>query len=152
MTVGYIAGKIIVLVLLVVFSLIMSIHDIRTFEIPDKPFYASCFLVTLAQGIFFHQTVFWNILCGLIFVAVYFVLRWITRGQLGMGDVYFGLFQGLCIGLRVIWICLAVETFTGLIAFLILYLVKKEKGIKIPFIPFMSVGLLTAFILEWLVL
>ena len=149
MTVGYIAGKIIVLVLLVVFSLIMSIHDIRTFEIPDKPFYASCFLVTLAQGIFFHQTVLWNIL---IFVAVYFVLRWITRGQLGMGDVYFGLFQGLCIGPRVIWICLAVETFTGLIAFLILYLVKKEKGIKIPFIPFMSVGLLTAFILEWLVL
>ena len=63
----------------------------------------------------------------LVFVAVYFVLRWITRGQLGMGDVYFGLFQGLCIGLRVIWICLAVETFTGLIAFLILYLVKKKR-------------------------
>ncbi len=152
MAISSLAGKIIVLILLVVFSLIMSIHDIRSLEIPVKPFYASCFLVILAQGIFFRQAVLWNIISGLIFIALYFLLRWITRGHLGMGDVFFGLFQGFCIGPAVIWICLATETLTALAAFLIVYLVKKQKGIKMPFIPFMSVGLLTAFILEWLVL
>ena len=152
MTTGFIAGQIIVLVILVVFSVIMSIYDIRTLEIPDKPYYISCFLVTLAQGIFFRQTILLHFISALIFLALYYLVRWITRGQLGLGDIYFGLFQGLCLRPAVIWICLAVETATGLIAFLIIILVKKTKGIKIPFIPFMSIGLLTAFLIDWLVL
>lgn len=145
-------GQIILLVLLVVFSLIMSVYDIRTLEIPDWPFYTSCALVTLVQGIFFRESVFLHLLGALILLVLYFLLRKITHEKLGMGDVCFGLFQGMCIGLSVIWICLAVEAVTGLITFAIINLVKKRKGIKIPFIPFMSIGLLTAFILDWLVI
>lgn len=152
MTIVYLTGKITVLILLIVFSLIMSIHDIRTLEIPEKPFYAASFLVTLAQGIFFRDTVFLNLVCGLIFIAIYFLLQKLARGHLGTGDVFFGFFQGLCLGPAVIWICLLVEAVAGLLTYAIIYFVKKTKGIKIPFIPFMSIGLFTAYMLEWLVL
>lgn len=145
-------GQIIILVLLAGFSFIMSRYDLRSLEVPDWPYWASCILVIIARLVFYRQTIYHNIISALIFLFLYYFIRLITRGHLGIGDVYFGIFQGLCIGPAVIWICLAVETVTGLLAYWILYLVKKTKGIKMPFIPFMSFGLLTAFMLEWLVL
>ncbi len=152
MTALELTGQIVFLILLLIFSLIMSRYDIKTLAVPDWPYWAGC-ICLIGAGLIFHRfEIYLFLISALILAAIYYLARKISKDHLGMGDVYFGFFQGLCIGLRVIWVCLAVETFTGLIAFLILYLVKKEKGIKMPFIPFMSAGLLTAFILEWLVL
>ena len=152
MTTFQLTGQIILLVLLVVFSLIMSLYDIKSLAVPDWPYWIGCILIIIVRIIFYSAAIYLNLLSAFILFALYFVVRLITKKHFGTGDVYFGLFQGLCLAPQVLWICLAVEAFTGLVTFGIIYLVKKLKGIKIAFIPFMSIGLLTAFILDWLVI
>ena len=150
MTAFELTGQILILVLLLVFSCIMSRYDLKTLAVPNWPYWAACVLIITVRIIFYSATVYLNLLSALILLVVYFAVRLITKNHLGTGDVYFGIFQGLCLAPQVLWICLAVETVTGAIVYFCISRSKKIKGMKMPFIPFMSLGLLTAFLIEWI--
>ena len=58
------------------------------------------------------------------------------------GDFLFGIFQGMCLLPKQVFLCVIIEIIAVLIFVLILVLAKKfDKNKRIPFIPFMSVGL-----------
>ena len=149
MTAFELAGQILILILLLGFSYVMSRYDLKTLAVPDWPYWAGCILVIIVRVIFYSGSVYLNLISALVLLAVYYGIRLITKNHLGMGDVYFGIFQGLCLAPRVLWICLAVETGIGAIAYFCVRHTKKIKGMKMPFIPFMSIGLVTAFLIEW---
>lgn len=152
MTIIELIGQILILVLLLTFSFIMSLYDLKALAVPNWPYWVGCILIIIVRIIFSTATVYLNLLSAFILFDVYFAVRLITKERLGKGDVFFGIFQGLCLAPRVLWICLTVETIIGLIVFFYVSHSQKIKGMKIPFIPFMSIGLVTAFLIDWILL
>ena len=150
MTLFEIIGQITIFVILLLFSTIMSRYDIKRLSVPDWPYWAGCIFLIIAQLVFNHNNVYLFLISALIFGAIYYLIRLITKGHLGMGDVYFGFFQGLCLRPAFIWICLIVETLSAFIVYIWYSRQSKLKNPKIPFIPFMSLGLATAFLVDWI--
>ena len=71
------------------------------------------------------------------------MVRKITKNKLGSADVWFGFFQGLFLHPLMIWLCLAVESL------LALCIENKKIGYKkFPFIPYMAMALITAFVIQ----
>lgn len=150
MTTFELAGQIVYLIILLTFSLIMSRYDFKTLSVPNWPYWAGC-ISLIAAGLIFHRyEIYLFLISALFFGALYYLIRIIVKGHLGMGDVYFGLFQGLCLRPRIIWICLTVEAVSALIVYAVICRQYKLKNPKMAFIPFMSLGLATAFLIDWI--
>lgn len=145
-----ILGQICVLIVLLLFSIIMSRYDLKNLSVPNWPYWTGCISLLIVQLIFNHNKIYMFLISALIFAAIYYGIRIITKGHLGMGDVYFGFFQGLCLRPFAIWICLIVEALSGFIVYIIYSRKYKLKNAKMPFIPFMSLGLATAFLISWI--
>ena len=109
-------------------------------SVPSWPFIVSYVCVLICHSIFNFFEIYWFLISAFIFALLYFVVKKVSHDKLGVGDVYFGIFQGLCIFPQYIWICLCFEVIFAAIYFAF----KKSK--KIAFIPFMSIGLLIAYI------
>ena len=134
---------IIILCFILIFPVWLSVYDIKTLSVP-----LWCVLLgtagLLAARIIFYTSIFYlYIISSAVLTLIYFLIKIITHGKLGTGDILFGLFQGLGFRPQFIWICLTVEVVAGLIFFLI-----KRGTKKMPFIPFMASGLLVSFIID----
>lgn len=108
-------------------------------------FYLSWAVALLNHVIFNRQDIFLYGLSTIIFAAVYFVVKILSKNKFGTGDVYFGIFQGITgILPKNIWICVSLETILALIFILI----KKDR--KIPFIPFMALGMIITYFIGFI--
>lgn len=105
-------------------------------------------VAVVVQGAISGHNVWINLLSAAIFGAVYFGVYFISKGKFGLGDVYFGIFQGLFLPVKMLPVCLAVEV----IAALVIEVIIKRSKTKFPFIPYMTVGLIGGIIIEsvWL--
>jgi prepilin signal peptidase PulO-like enzyme (type II secretory pathway) len=105
---------------------------------------------------------FWEMIQDRIFAGVgyglFFVLMnmWTISGLMpgvekgkqgfGWGDAKYGLFIGLVLGVAGTIISAWIAVFCGAIVGLYLMIQKKDRNIRIPFIPFMSFGAWIALI------
>ena len=146
----YIFEQITILFLLVLWCFIMSRFDLRNLSVPNWPYFAGCISLLVARLIFSCESLYLYVISALALAGLYFLVRLVTRGHLGTGDTYFGFVQGLCLTPKALWICVAAEVLAAFFYAIIRF--KTIKGIKFAFIPFMSIGLLTAFLIDWFVL
>ena len=129
--------------IIVIFSLILSLQDIKKMTVRFYLPWAGIIAALACHLIFARETMWIYILSGTLMGAFYFAVRMITKGKLGMADVWFGIFQGLFLVPKMIPVCLGVEVIISLCA------VNKRFGKeKFPFIPFMAVGLFAAYIIQ----
>ena len=129
--------------IILLFSIILSVQDIKRLEVGIYIQWASIFCALICHIIFARQQLWIFIISAMIFGALYFAVRKITKNRLGTADVWFGIFQGLFLYPDKLWICLAAEVL------LALCIVNKKIGQKaFPFIPFMSFGLILSFIIQ----
>ncbi len=138
--------NIVLLVVIVIFSVINSYHDIRDMKVYDYPLWFACYAVLICHIIFNRQNLWIFILSGMVTGAFYYLIRLASKKKLGIGDVYFGFFQGLCIPIIYFPICFIIEVITTVIV-----MNKKIGKVSFPFVPFMAVGLLVTFCLEFLI-
>jgi len=111
-----------------------------------------------SAGIFLLRTINYSIqkswiylLYGLIVFFFYLIIYFASRKNLGFGDVVFGFFTGLCIyKWQYLWISILI-TVICLSVFLLIMKLKKInlQNFRIPFIPFLSAGLILAFVLSY---
>ena len=148
-------GEIIFSIFAVVFCTICSVYDIRTKTVPFFFLLAGLVFTAVSRLTFAHPLLeykYWLITaaCAGLF---YFTVRLITWGKLGTADILFGLFQGLVLPVTGFIICLIIECITSAIAFLVLKICRKSfsseqsESVKLPFIPFMAVGLIFSLLL-----
>ena len=127
------------------FSLILSIQDIKTLS---ANIFLQCFSIfcALASHLVFNRNGIWIYILSSIFSgAFYFVIRKITRNKLGPADVWFGFFQGIFLIPQMIAVCFVAESLTALC----IVLIHRKTSFKpFPFIPFMSFGLIISYILQ----
>ena len=131
------------LAIILVFSIILSVQDIKRMEVGIYIQLASIFCALLCHIIFARHEMWIFIISSMLLGAIYFLIRKITKGKLGPADVWFGFFQGLFLHPLMLWVCLAIETVLALIVEN-----KKIKKAPFPFIPFMSMGLILSFIIQ----
>ena len=134
------------LAIVILFSLICSVCDIRTKAIPVWLLIAGLAVTAGFKLIFIRPFDLWWLItaagCGLF----YFMVRLLTRGKLGVADIFFGVFQGMLLALPYLLLCILIECGCSALVFFILH--KKRGGQAIPFIPFMAVGLLISFVIS----
>ena len=83
------------------------------------------------------------ILSSMICGTFYFAVRKITKNNLGPADVWFGFFQGLFLVPKMIPVCFGIEVIVTLCV------INKRFGKeRFAFIPFMSAGLIAAYIIQ----
>lgn len=128
------------LFIILFFSFILSIQDIQKMKITNLICYISYLTMLSCHLLFNINSIYQYVISILFFTILYFSAKQITDNKFGTGDILFGFFQGLSITFQVVWICLLIEVSSA-----VLYsFISKKK--KIPFIPFMSLGLLISFL------
>ncbi len=129
--------------IIVIFSLILSAQDIKRMAVEIYLQWAGIITALACHLIFARDTMWIYVLSGTLMGAFYFGVRMITKGKLGMADIWFGLFQGLFLVPKMIPVCLGIECLAALCV------INKRFGKEeFPFIPFMSAGLIAAYIIQ----
>jgi prepilin signal peptidase PulO-like enzyme (type II secretory pathway) len=131
------------------FALPASAIDIRSYRIPDLlvfPCFAAVFIFLLYSQI----EVLPNRLAAALLSALFFFIirRFSDRqtGALGLGDVKFAALVGLCCGLP--WACAAFLAASAAGIIFIVLRGKPKRRSPIPFAPFLSAGVVSAFLLS----
>lgn len=128
---------------IIFFSILCSLQDIRYMEVSKSSLWCACGSALLIHLILNFKTCWIYILSGLAAGLLYFLVRKISKNKLGLADVVFGVFQGLCLPFYFIPLCILIEVILSLFVFAI-----KRNFSKFPFIPFMASGLIFAAILK----
>lgn len=119
----------------------MSFEDIKSLKIRNFWFYLSYLCIFIFHLIFNLDSIF-NYLISTVLMSCCLLPCFILKNKMGKGDFLFGIFQGMCLLPNQVFLCVIIEIIAVLIFVLILVLAKKfDKNRRIPFIPFMSVGL-----------
>ena len=131
------------LTIILIFSIILSVQDIKRMEVGIYIQWASIFCALICHIIFARQEMWIFIISSIILGTIYFLIRKITKDKLGPADVWFGFFQGLFLHPLMLWVCLAIETVLALC-----FTFRKNKQAPLPFIPFMATGLVISYIIQ----
>ena len=129
----------IVLIFFITVSIIISYIDIKKELIPDKIILPS--LVVLAILKYFENTLDWQSFLAVFIVLVVFLIPIILNMAFGGGDLRFGAFCALFLGLKPIGLFIMLS---GIIHLVITLVLKKKS---FAFAPSMSVAALLAYIL-----
>ena len=134
--------QIISVLIILTFSLILSVQDIKQMAVRTFILWVGILAALVCQLIFLREMTWIYILSSLLMGIFYFAVRKITKGKLGMADVFFGFFQGLFLVPKMIPLCLGIECLAALC-----FMKKKTDRKTFPFIPFMSFGLIISYVI-----
>ena len=116
-------------------AIVLSVFDIKYRLVPLNLMLLQA--VFLFLEIFLFEKNLMEIYSALLIFLLFMIIRFFSNG-IGMGDVYFSFVCGLFLPLPKIFYAMIFATLLGI--FFILVLGLKEK-IKLPFIPFMTLGI-----------
>ena len=134
--------KIIFYFIILFFCGIMSFEDMKTNKIRNHWFYLS-YLCIVIFHLIFNSNLIINYFISVILISCCLLPCFYIKNKMGKGDFLFGIFQGLCLFPKQVFLCVFYEIVFVLIFVLFLVLSKRfYKTKKIPFIPFMSMGLI----------
>ncbi|MBO4318951.1 MAG: prepilin peptidase [Treponema sp.] len=124
------------------FSIPISICDMRTMQIPD---FLSIILsgILLCQRLIFSRNMFFlYIICAVLSFILFFLVRHISRLGLGWGDIKYSPSCALACGIWCFPAFFAASLFCALYFFIVKNHKNKNTDKKAPFAPFMTLGTL----------
>jgi prepilin signal peptidase PulO-like enzyme (type II secretory pathway) len=143
---------------------IVSMYDILKGIVPNFvtfPAIALILLVRISQFVLFDYSLsalFDYLLAGVIYFSFFVLVNFLsTRGLFpglserrqgfGWGDAKFSVIIGMVMGIDFTYLSWWIAVFAGAIWGAILLIRKREKNIKMPFAPFMSLGVISVILL-----
>lgn len=143
----------VVLIIFILFSLPMVISDLKTMTVSVVVNYAGAAAVILTRlflfGVFIESV--FAAVCSFLFL---FLLRCISKGGLGEGDLHYGFFCGAFLLPCKIFTGLFISSVFGISVFSLAYFARRRSAgkinekLKLPFVPFMFAGALFSFVLK----
>ncbi len=123
------------------FLIIITFIDLRHMIIPDIVVYPAItigLLISLFKG---YEFLFDSVLGGIIGGFTIFLIIFLSRGGMGIGDIKLATMIGIFLGVNYIIMALILSFIIGgfIGIFLLLLKIKKRKD-PIPFGPFLSIG------------
>ncbi len=134
-----------------VFAVPITLVDLRQMRIPDVLSLGGI-IVVLALDVFLLKASALSIaLEALVGFGVFWLIRLVTRGKLGIGDVKYSVFIALSLGLSGWFTTVAVASVVGLASALILVWWRKVPlTTRIPFAPFLTIGAVVSIVMRQL--
>ncbi|MCR5284451.1 MAG: prepilin peptidase [Treponema sp.] len=132
--------------IILIFSLILSIQDIKHMEVGIYIQWTSVYAALICHLILARESLWLFIISSMIMGAIAFFIRKITKNKLGPADVWFAFFQGLFLFPKFIPLCILIQALAALIIEN-----KKFRKQSFPFIPYMSASLIISFLLQTLI-
>lgn len=128
-----------------IFAVPSVITDIKYFRIPDVYTFIGTPILLLYTILFYKENLYSSVIGSLLAFIIFFLVRFFTKKGIGLGDIKFSILCGFYCGFPDIFISFLVSSFTGILFFIFIFLKNKviNKNIKIPFAPFMVIGVLT---------
>ncbi|EID85187.1 Type IV leader peptidase family protein [Treponema sp. JC4] len=129
---------------------ILSFQDIRYKKI-SVPVLAAAYILQLIILCFASiELLIPHLINSAAFFLFYLFQSRFLKGKLGFGDILLAAFSGLSItNWEFLWVALIIPPISALIFALFFYIYNhKIAGVRIPFIPFMSLGLILTLLLE----
>lgn len=139
-------GGLIYGLLLLIGIIIMSDIDIRKYEIPNKIllYFLVLGMLRIASDLA-HLPGY--LIAFLLMGGLLLAIAVLSGGKLGGGDIKLMAVAGLCLGLRDVFLALAVASLVGtLIGLLLIALKKIKKEDYLPFGPFLGAGIYLAYL------
>lgn len=141
--------------LIVCFSIIIFVFDLKYYLIPDRVIYPAIlvsfiYLLYFSFFLFDSKIHFYNSLLVTFSIAFFFFSLWFfSKGKaMGFGDWEVAVFLGFFLGYPKILISLFLSFFIGALVGLILICFKKKTlKSEIPFAPFLIIGCFLSFFL-----
>ena len=132
----------------------IAYKDFKTMEIDNLTslvlmLFFFFFTVILFFIFFFNDGAFQKLLGAIILGSVFQLIVLLTKEKgLGQGDVRLAIISGILVGMDNLILWLYVTIFSALIYGLFLAKKKKKfKGLKIPFVPFMVLGMVVILLI-----
>lgn len=132
------------LIIFAIFSVPVAIIDIREHKIPDILVFLGCAVLAAYQAFFLRHLFLQAIIGAILSPLLFFFIRNITNFGMGLGDVKYSIFCGLCAGSTLSFLSYVTACFLCLATFFTLKIFKKNVGrsTEIPFAPFMAGGII----------
>jgi leader peptidase (prepilin peptidase)/N-methyltransferase len=127
--------------LFLLFAVPISFFDIREFRIPDALSLGGMALFLLLRLLLpGGDPLIAAAECATGFAAFWLVHRF-TKGRMGLGDAKYSALIAVAVGLQGWFLALFVASVAGILFFLaFMGLRKADRGTRIPFAPFLSLG------------
>lgn len=147
---GSLNNRILFTVAFLIFSIPACIVDIRQKRIPDRIVFSGLAVLFVIRFFVFGDSAGSISLEMLTGSLIFVVIRLLTKGKLGMGDVKFAAFMAVFTGFPGWFIAVGSASVFGLF-FAITGLIsgRLNKSSKIPFAPFLTVGSIGAYYLNF---
>lgn len=130
----------------------IAYKDFKTMEIDNlTSLILMLSLIVITVILFFipsyKEWAFQKLLGAIILGSVFQLIVLVTKEKgLGQGDVRLAIISGILVGMDNLILWLYVTIFSALIYGLVLAKKKKFKGLKIPFVPFMVLGVVVTLV------
>lgn len=119
---------------------IMSVEDIRKKGI-KRLWLIGLGIVGLIFTIADAEVLYVSFLLRFVPGVVFVLLAWATREQIGMGDALLILVMGWYLNaIELVDVCLLAFFIAGLVALVLLVVIKKSKKFELPMVPFIFAG------------
>ena len=119
---------------------IMSVEDIRKKGI-KRLWLIGLGIVGLIFTIADAEVLCVSLLLRFVPGVVFVLLAWATREQIGMGDALLILVMGWYLNaIELVDVCLLAFFIAGLVALVLLVVIKKSKKFELPMVPFIFAG------------
>lgn len=119
---------------------IMSVEDIRNKGI-KRLWLIGLGIVGLVFTIADAEVLCVSFLLRFVPGVVFVLLAWATREQIGMGDALLILVMGWYLNaIELVDVCLLAFFIAGLVALVLLVVIKKSKKFELPMVPFIFAG------------
>jgi len=131
--------------LIAMLLLAIAVIDFKTMTIPDSLLVVLA-VIALLNIIFIHNITITERLIGLVCVSIPMLLLEITLGAFGMGDIKLMAVAGFLLGWQNTLLAMFIGIILAGIVGIRILIVKKGKEKKMPFGPYLSIGILTALL------
>lgn len=119
-----------------IISIILSIYDIKYYHVPLIPLYIGLGTSIALTFVMNKTNILTNLLGMFSMSLLFFLMRLITKGGMGFGDIQYALYCGFISGFPSFIFAALFSSIAGIIIYIFIH--KKEK--RIPFIPAMMVA------------
>lgn len=136
----------------VVFLLVaipITLIDIRQFRIPDCLSLGGVAVFVALKLIWREQPIELVASELVLGFGVFWLIRRVTKGQIGLGDAKYSAFIAVAAGLSAWLVSLFIASVIGLLCAVVLIVIfKVDRRARIPFAPFLTAGATLAILVE----
>lgn len=134
--------------IIIVLALLIGVIDTFTYRIPDWTLIALFICGVLSVAFFNGDEFHLHIISGTLSFSLFFLV-YKFKGGLGFGDVKYAAVLGFILGLRCALVAFTIATSAGILFILSVNVARKRDRLeKIPYGPFLSLGLITMLIYQ----